>query len=60
MNRPRIPGISWLTIPHKALAEQMVLSANGEKLAMETILATTSLRPHLIWGLATIICCRDD
>lgn len=34
----------------KALAERMVLSANGEKLTDGMVLATTSLRPHLIWG----------
>ena len=38
---------TWLChYPHtKALAEQMVLGANGER-----GLATCSLRPHLIWG----------
>src|SRR4029079_416743 len=37
----------WLChYPHsKALAEQQVLAANGQH-----VLATCSLRPHLIWG----------
>ncbi|GIU17717.1 2-alkyl-3-oxoalkanoate reductase [Shewanella sp. MBTL60-007] len=34
----------------KAIAEQMMLSANGEPLANGKLLGTTALRPHLIWG----------
>jgi 2-alkyl-3-oxoalkanoate reductase len=34
----------------KAMAEQAVLRANGERLANGSVLATIALRPHLIWG----------
>ncbi|MGE6649209.1 2-alkyl-3-oxoalkanoate reductase [Shewanella colwelliana] len=34
----------------KAIAEQMVVAANGNTLANEARLKTVSLRPHLIWG----------
>ncbi|WP_299806687.1 2-alkyl-3-oxoalkanoate reductase [uncultured Shewanella sp.] len=34
----------------KAIAEQMMLSANGDKLTNGKLLGTTALRPHLIWG----------
>ncbi|GIU10318.1 MULTISPECIES: 2-alkyl-3-oxoalkanoate reductase [unclassified Shewanella] len=34
----------------KAIAEQMMLSANGDELANGKLLGTTALRPHLIWG----------
>ncbi|MBL4913291.1 NAD-dependent epimerase/dehydratase family protein [Shewanella schlegeliana] len=34
----------------KAIAEQMMLSANGDKLSNGKSLGTTALRPHLIWG----------
>lgn len=34
----------------KAIAEQMMLAANGAMLANGKLLGTTALRPHLIWG----------
>ncbi|ABZ77369.1 3-beta hydroxysteroid dehydrogenase/isomerase [Shewanella halifaxensis HAW-EB4] len=34
----------------KAIAEQMMLAANGDKLSNGKYLGTTALRPHLIWG----------
>ncbi|MCG9730146.1 NAD-dependent epimerase/dehydratase family protein [Shewanella sp. Isolate13] len=34
----------------KAIAEQMMLAANGDKLSEGKSLGTTALRPHLIWG----------
>ncbi|WP_375087854.1 2-alkyl-3-oxoalkanoate reductase [Shewanella youngdeokensis] len=34
----------------KALAEQMMLAANGDNTANGQVLQTVSLRPHLIWG----------
>lgn len=34
----------------KAIAEQMMLAANGDKLNNGKYLGTTALRPHLIWG----------
>ncbi len=34
----------------KAISEQAVLKANGERLANGSLLATVALRPHLIWG----------
>ncbi len=42
----------WLThYPRsKALAEQMVLAADGEKWEDGTVFSTCSLRPHLLWG----------
>lgn len=42
----------WLShYPHsKAIAEQMVLAANGEPVAGERTLKTCALRPHLVWG----------
>jgi nucleoside-diphosphate-sugar epimerase len=42
----------WLShYPHsKALAEQFVLTMNGEEVAGGRRLRTCSLRPHLIWG----------
>ncbi len=42
----------WLChYPHsKAIAEQFVLTQNGAKVAKKKKLATTSLRPHLVWG----------
>ena len=42
----------WLShYPHsKAIAEQMVLAANGEHVANNGILRTCALRPHLVWG----------
>ena len=37
--------------PHsKAIAEQMVLAADGEAVAGGGVLRTCSLRPHLVWG----------
>lgn len=43
---------SWLShYPHsKAIAEQMVLAANGEQVAGGGGLKTCALRPHLVWG----------
>lgn len=42
----------WLShYPHsKAIAEQMVLAANGEPVAGDRTLRTCALRPHLVWG----------
>lgn len=42
----------WLShYPHsKALAEDFVLSANGEEVAGGGVLQTCALRPHLVWG----------
>lgn len=42
----------WLShYPHsKAVAEQLVLAANGEPVAGTGVLQTCSLRPHLVWG----------
>ena len=42
----------WLShYPHsKAIAEQMVLTANGEPVVGGAKLRTCSLRPHLVWG----------
>jgi nucleoside-diphosphate-sugar epimerase len=34
----------------KAIAERMVLEANGTALAQGGVLSTCALRPHLIWG----------
>nr|WP_028768281.1 2-alkyl-3-oxoalkanoate reductase [Shewanella fidelis] len=34
----------------KAIAEQMMLAANGARLSNGELLGTTALRPHLIWG----------
>ncbi|QDU90709.1 3 beta-hydroxysteroid dehydrogenase/Delta 5--_4-isomerase [Pirellulimonas nuda] len=43
---------SWLAhYPHsKALAEQLVLTENGERIAGGGVLQTCALRPHLVWG----------
>ncbi|WP_425400733.1 NAD-dependent epimerase/dehydratase family protein [Aeoliella sp.] len=42
----------WLShYPHsKAIAEQMVLAANGEAIEGDRVLRTCALRPHLVWG----------
>ncbi len=43
---------TWLAhYPHsKALAEQLVLTENGERIAGGGVLQTCALRPHLVWG----------
>lgn len=43
---------NWLShYPHsKAIAEQMVLAADGEPVANNGVLRTCALRPHLVWG----------
>ncbi|QDU58273.1 NAD-dependent epimerase/dehydratase family protein [Aeoliella mucimassa] len=44
--------VRWLShYPHsKAIAEEMVLTANGEAVAGDRVLRTCALRPHLVWG----------